>query len=66
MIKTLKKIILGSVSILGVSVLIWLVLLFNPQYSYAHQTQVDQVIIYHNDALQQNAEKVVRDAIGLI
>jgi len=66
MIKTIKKIILSSLSILILSVLIWTVLLMNPSMAYAHETQFDQVHVFHNDDLSPEMEKIVGDALEII
>lgn len=66
MIKTLKKVILSSLSILGISFVLWLVLLLNPGLSYANKTQLDFVSIYHNQALQAETEAIIKDAIGIL
>lgn len=64
--KTIKKILLSSVSILGVSFLIWFVFLLNPNLSYANQTQFDQITIYHNQELAEGTELIIKDAIEII
>lgn len=66
MIKTLKKVILSSLSILGISFVLWLVLFLNPGLSYANKTQVDFVSIYHNQALEAEAKSIIRDAIDIL
>lgn len=66
MIKTLKKVILGSLSILGISFFVWILLLLNPNLSYANKTQVDFISIYHNQALEAETETIIRDAIGIL
>ena len=66
MIKTLKKVILSSLSILGISFVFWLVLFLNPSLSYANKTQVDFISIYHNQPLEAEAEAVIRNAAGIL
>lgn len=66
MVKTIKRVLLSSLSILGVSFLVWLVLLFNPSISYANETHFDHVTVYHNEALDENAKTVIDNAIGII
>lgn len=66
MIKTLKKVILGSLSILGISFFVWILLLLNPSLSYANKTQFDFVSIYHNQALEAETEAIIKDAIGIL
>ena len=45
MLKTIKKIVLGSISVLLLSATVWTVLLLNPGLSYANATQVGQVTV---------------------
>lgn len=66
MLKTIKKVILGSFSILGVSLAVWLVLLFNPSISYANSTNFDHVTVYHNQPLDPAAKTVIDNAIEII
>lgn len=66
MIKTIKKVVLGSLSVLGVSTVCWVLLLLNPQWSYAKETQYDFVTIYHNQVLKAETETVVNNAIEII
>lgn len=66
MIRIAKKIILGSLSILGISLLIWTVFLLNPSFSYANQTNFDHVTVYHNQDLDPSIEVVLTSAIDLI
>ncbi len=66
MIKTLKRIILSSLSILGISFVVWLVFLLNPNISYAHQTQFDNVTVYHNQALDEEVEVILSNAINIV
>lgn len=66
MVKTIKKILLGSASVLGVSTLFWIVLLVNPKLSYANQTQFGQITVHHNQALDAGTETVINDAKALI
>lgn len=66
MIKTIRKILVGCLSILSVTTLVWVVILTNPSLSYANVTMVDQVAIYHNEELQIGTEAVVRNALETI
>jgi len=66
MIKTIKKIILSSLSILGISFLIWTLFLLNPSWSYAHKTQFEFVEVYHNTQLDDNTEYIIQTAIQRI
>lgn len=62
----IKKILLGSLSILAINTIIWTALFLNPNLSYALETQIDNVTIYHNQHLEIGAELVVKNAIELI
>jgi len=66
MIKFIKKVLLGSLSVLGISLLIWTVFLINPNYSYANQTQIENVLIYHNQALEEETESIIRNVLSII
>lgn len=66
MIKTTKKVILSSLSILAISFLFWTVFLLNPSLSYANKTQVDFVTVYHNNDLDEETKTVINNAINLI
>lgn len=66
MIKIIKKVVLGSLSVLGMSTFCWILLLLNPQWSYAKETQYDFVTIYHNQALAEGTETVITEAIAII
>lgn len=64
--KSIKKVLLSSISILGLSCLIWVLLILNPSWSYANKTQFDIVTVYHNNNLEQQTKDVIIDAIALI
>lgn len=66
MVRIIKKFILSALSILGLSFLTWTVFLLNPSLSYASQTQVDNVTIYHNQELEEGTELIVRNALSII
>lgn len=66
MIKRVKKFLFASISFLGISVIVWATLLLNPSLSYAHATSFDNVTVYHNNALEKNTEKVLKDAFSII
>ena len=66
MLKIIKKVLVGSLSILGISTLIWVILLTNPGLSYAESTTFDQVEIFHNDPLASKTEDVILHAIEII
>ncbi len=66
MIKTIKKIIISSLSILGISSLIWTVFLLNPSLSYANKTHFEYVTVYHNQNLSELSEKIISEAITII
>lgn len=64
--KTIKKVLLSSVSVLGISFLTYLILLLNPNLSYANHTQFDNVTIYHNQELEDGVEAIINDAVSII
>lgn len=66
MLKTIKRVVLSSLSILGISFLIWTLFLLNPSWSYAHKTQFDMVEVYHNTPLEENTEQILQAAIQRI
>lgn len=66
MLRVIKKIILSSVSILGISFLFWIVFLLNPNLSYANKTQFGMVAVYHNNALDEQTEALIDAAIHII
>lgn len=66
MIRTIKKIALSSLSILGISFLIWTVFLLNPDLSYAHQTHFGKVTVFHNEELEKGTELILRNAFAII
>lgn len=66
MLKNIKKVILSSLSILGISTAIWILFILNPQWSYANKTQFDFVTIHHNQELEKDTEKVIMESIRLI
>ena len=66
MLKTIKKITLGSLLILLVSVASWLILLFNPSLLYAEKTEYGQITIHHANPLDPAYVEVMDEAISLI
>lgn len=66
MFKTIKKVFLSALSVLGVSFLVWIVILMNPNLAYSSQTQFDNVTIYHNQPLEQGTETVIKNAISIL
>ena len=66
MYNTIKKIIVGCISILGITTLTWIALFLNPQWSYAHQTNYDYVTVFHNHDLPVGTEQVINDAIEIL
>lgn len=66
MIDTIKKILIGSLSILSITTLLWIILLINPFLSYAYETQFNQVTVYHNNSLDKETEIIINNAIDLI
>lgn len=66
MLKTIKKIIIGSFSILVLSVLCLTTFILNPSLSYANETQIDIVTIHHNEELSDGYEKVILNALDIL
>lgn len=66
MLKIIKKVIYSALSILGVSCLVWIVLMLNPSIVYSNSTTIDNVTVYHNAVLQPEAEEVVKNALAII
>lgn len=66
MIKNLKKIFFSVSSVLGISFIVWIVLLLNPNLSYAHETQFNQISVFHNQPLQTETANILNAAIEII
>ncbi len=66
MLKTIKKVILSSLSILALTILGWTILLLNPSLSYANKSHCDFVTIHHNQDLEEETNAVIREALGII
>jgi len=66
MLKTIKKVILSALSVLGVSFLICVVMMLNPNLVYSSSTQFDNVTVYHNTELDPESESVILGAVELI
>ena len=66
MLKTIRKVFLSCLSILGISLLFWICLFLNPSWSYAHETAFDYVTVYHNQELDEQVELRIKDAINII
>jgi len=64
--KGIRKLMLGLVSILGISAIIWTIILLNPSLSYAHEVQIGQVSVHYNSTLPGEAESIILDAIEII
>jgi len=65
MVKTIKKLLLGSLSILGISLVVWILLFLNPRWSYANETQYDFVTVYHKN-LEEGTKTIIEDAVKII
>lgn len=66
MLKTLRKILLSSLSILGVSFTCWVVLLLNPSLAYSNSTSFESVMVYHNTQLSPEMGAVLNKAVDLV
>jgi|SRR6056297_2163407 len=64
--KTIKKVILSLVAVIGISCLIWIVLFIYPNLSYTNQTQFDKVTIFHNQELDEKTEVIIKDVIEIL
>jgi len=66
MLKTIKRILLGSFSVLGISLLVWTIALLNPGLSYAYATKIDQVTVFHNQELAAESAAIIHQALAII
>lgn len=66
MIRLLYKVLVSSISLLTLGVIFWLAIFMNPSISYANKTVFDNVTVYHNNDLDANTGKVIKDAITII
>ena len=66
MLKVIKRVIFGSLSVLIVSTIFLSIALLNPSMTYANKTSFDKVTVYHNQALEEGTEHVVKNAINII
>ncbi|MEM9546779.1 MAG: collagenase [Bacteroidota bacterium] len=66
MLKTFKRVVLGSLSVLGISLVIWILIALNPNWVYAHQTEIEFITVFHDEELQEGTEQVLYSAIDLI
>lgn len=64
--KIISRFILGTISFLGIIITVATLLLLNPQWSYAHATQIDFITIYHNEDLDPHVADVVREASSIM
>ncbi|MDW3645463.1 MAG: collagenase [Bacteroidia bacterium] len=66
MLKSLKKLLISLGSLLSVSVLFWIIILMNPGLSYAHQTEVGNVTVFHDQQLPEGSEALIQNAYKLL
>lgn len=66
MFNTIKKVLLSSLSILGICSIVWLCLFLNPNYLYANSTTIENVTIHHNKDLAPEASVIVNNALEII
>lgn len=64
--KLLKKGILSLFSLLGLSVLFWIVVMLHPGIVYANSTQFGQVTVYHDQPLEAETGKVLENALAIM
>ena len=65
MLRTLKKMLIGVTSLLGFSCAFGLILLLNPSLSYAHQTQLNQVKVFHQQPLEPELKVALEKALTI-
>ena len=70
MLKVIKRVIFGSLSVLIVSTLFLSIALLNPSMTYANKTSFDKVTVYHNQALEKenpiSAAKVANKILSTV
>lgn len=66
MLKVIKRVIFGSLSVLIVSTIFLSIALLNPSMTYANKTSFDKVTVYHNQALEKETESIINNAIEII
>ncbi len=66
MLKVIKKVILGSVSILGMSFMMWTFLLLNPNWVYGKSMTIDNVTVYYNSDLETSAENTIKKVLEIV
>lgn len=66
MFKTIKKVVLSSLSVLIVSTIFLSIALLNPSMTYANKTSFDKVTVYHNQVLTEETEGIINNAIEII
>lgn len=66
MYKTIKRVVLGSLSILGLSCTVWIMLMLNPSIVYSNSTIIENITVYHNSELQNEAEQVIKNALDIL
>ncbi|MFK7950943.1 MAG: collagenase [Saprospiraceae bacterium] len=64
--KIIKKSLIGGFSLIGISFLIWLILLLNPSLMYGNHTDVGKVRIHHNETLTSEMTMIVEQSIELV
>ncbi len=64
--KKLKKLLISCISVLGISFLVWTVLLLNPNLSYANKTQIENITVFHNSALEEGIDLILKDAVAIL
>ena len=66
MLKTIKKVLLSCLSILGLTIFLWTIAFLNPSLSYAHQTDIEFISVHHNNTLDPAAEQVLLETISIL
>ena len=66
MFRIFQKIALSSLSVLFCSLLVWILILTNPQWSYAHSTQFDVLTVHHDQPLATGTAEVLNASLKII
>lgn len=64
--KNIKKSLIGGFSLIGISFLVWLILLLNPSLMYGNHTDIGNVRIHHNHELAPEMKTVVAESIEIV
>lgn len=65
-IKFIKRIVLSSLSVLGIGFSFWMIMFLNPELVYAKSHRVENVTIHYNHDLEAGTEEVIKNALEII